>query len=55
MVAKANQIMPRYVPVRVHKTPEMTEDKEAPREKGIILKSTLSCADAAKASGIALT
>jgi hypothetical protein len=48
-------MMTRYTPKRVTKTPEMMELIEAPNENGIILESALSRADAAKASGIALT
>lgn len=39
MVAKEAQMMGRYTPQRVTKTPEMAELTEAPRENGIILKS----------------
>ena len=37
--AQEPQIMPRYVPMRVTETPEITEVKAAPNENGIILKS----------------
>jgi hypothetical protein len=49
MTAQEAQMMARYVPRRVTKTPETAEVKEAPRENGIILISTVSRTDAAKA------
>lgn len=42
MVAQETQMMARYAPRRVTETPAMTEVKEAPREKGIILESAVS-------------
>ena len=50
MVAQEAQMTARYAPMRVTKTPEMTDVTEALRENGIILESILSRADAAKAS-----
>jgi len=45
--------MARYLPLRVTTTPETIDDKEAPRENGIILRRVNS--HAAEASNIVLT
>jgi hypothetical protein len=55
MIAQEAHMTARYAPMRVTKTPEMTDVIEAPRENGIILESALSRGYAAKASGIDLT
>lgn len=55
MVAQEPQMTARYTPMRVTKTPEMTDVTEALKENGSILESALSRGDATKASDIALT